>query len=155
MHDPFPDPDDLLPDIGDRIRCERRARGWSQAVLATSLGHERHHVRRLEAGLDSISAYAAACRAMGLTLDYLLSARWVMPEQQKPLTPRQVSVLAAVRGGGTLADAARRLGTTRQVVGARLSEAYRVLGVEALPVGDRRPAAVRMAEQQGLFVDAA
>lgn len=149
---PFQDPDEFLADVGDRIRAERLARGWTQARLADAAGLKRERIKVLEAGSDSLTAYAATCRAFGHSLDYLLSDRWSMPDPaSRALTPRQVAVLVESAAGGTLAEVARRLGTTREVVGARMSEVYRRLGVSGLPVGRRREAALRVARSKGLI----
>lgn len=153
--DPSEDWDDVLADLGDRIRAERQARAWSQQQLAQRAGLSAPAVHRLETGRTraTLSAYASACRAFGLALDYLLSARWEMPERRSRtrLTPRQADVLQAAEAGGTLSDVAQRLGTSRQLVGARLSEAYRVLGVADLPPERRRAVALRVARERGLL----
>lgn len=68
-----------------------------------------------------------------------------------PLTPRQAEVLTAAADGATLAVVAQRLGTTRETVAARLSDAYRRLDVTYLPRDERRAAAVRTARRRGLI----
>lgn len=68
-----------------------------------------------------------------------------------PLTPRQSTVLTAAADGAPLAVVAARVGTTRQQVAARLSEAYQRLGVTYLPRDQRRAAAVRTARTRGLI----
>lgn len=146
------DPEELLADLGDRIRAERQARGWTQAQLAEHSGLRRRRISDLEAGLDSLTAYAAVCRALCLALDYMLSDRWEMPARARGvLPPRHVAVLRESADGGTLAEVAQRMGSTRQAVGARLSEVYALLDVAGLPVGERRRAAVRIAEERGLL----
>lgn len=61
------------------------------------------------------------------------------------LSPRQTAVLTAAADGAPLSTVANRLGTTREQVAARLSEAYRRLDVTWLPRNERRAAAVRAA----------
>lgn len=68
-----------------------------------------------------------------------------------PLTPRQGQVLIAAADGAPLSEVARRLGTTRPQIAARLSEAYRRLDVTYLPRDQRRQEAVRVARKRGLI----
>ncbi|GAA1887788.1 hypothetical protein GCM10009837_06970 [Streptomyces durmitorensis] len=68
-----------------------------------------------------------------------------------PLTPRQAEVLTAAASGATLAEVAAQLGTPREQVSSRLSEAYKRLGVDWRPRGQRRAAAVRVARERGLI----
>ena len=68
-----------------------------------------------------------------------------------PLTPRQAAVLTAAADGAPLAEVARRLGTTRPQVAARLSDAYQRLDVTHLPRDQRRQAAVQAARRRGLI----
>lgn len=152
---PFPDWDDVLADIGDRIRAERRARGWSQTDLGRRSGVSLGTVKRLEAGDSSLLiTFAMACRAMGVDMGHLLSADWRMPERQLSLSPVQARVLAAVADGRPLKQAARVLGTTPTAVASVLAKTYRRLEVAELPRGQRRAAAVRVARAHGL-IDAA
>lgn len=67
------------------------------------------------------------------------------------LSPRQALVLAAAADGGPLSVVAARLGTSREQVSARLSEAYRALDVVWVPRNERRAAAVRAARTAGLI----
>ncbi|MBA2951624.1 LuxR C-terminal-related transcriptional regulator [Streptomyces himalayensis] len=68
-----------------------------------------------------------------------------------PLTPRQAQVLTAAADGAPLAEVARRLGTTRPQIAARLAEAYQRLDVTHLPRDERRAAAIRIARKRGLI----
>jgi DNA-binding NarL/FixJ family response regulator len=71
-----------------------------------------------------------------------------------PLTGRQAEVLTAAADGSSLVVVAGRLGTSREQVSARLSEAYRRLDVSWVPRDERRAAAVRVARGRGLIPDA-
>lgn len=155
---PYPDWDELTADIGDRIRAERHARGWSQTQLAQHAGATRAQVHNLEDGNIVFRTFLAACWALRVEPAHILSDGWVLPEPARErlrLTPMQTRVLAAAVSGDRLPVVAARLGTTRQVVAARLSEAYRLLGVSHLPVADRRAAAVQAAREHGLLSNAA
>ncbi|MEV6165751.1 helix-turn-helix domain-containing protein [Streptomyces sp. NPDC052052] len=152
----FQDRDELLADVGDRIRAERHARGWSQSVLGKRAGMARKTVAHVENGQTTLPLHclAALCRGLGMSMSDLLSDAWVMPArpEARVLTPRQVQILrVAASTGLSLPQVAARVGTTRQVVAARLSETYRELGVWDLPRDERRAAAVRVAEERGLF----
>lgn len=68
-----------------------------------------------------------------------------------PLTPRQAQVLTAAADGAPLSAVAARCGITREQAAARLSEAYRRLGVSRLPREERRAAAVDEARRRGLL----
>lgn len=68
-----------------------------------------------------------------------------------PLTPRQAQVLSAAADGAPLSAVAARCGITREQAAARLSEAYRRLGVARLPREKRRAAAVDEARRRGLI----
>jgi DNA-binding XRE family transcriptional regulator len=150
----YPDWDDAVADLGDRVRAERKARGWTQQQLAERCGLNAHQIKHVEAGATSIRNYLAACWGLGVELADLLSDRWRMPEPRARLTPMQARVVREAVSGDRLPVIAARIGTTRQVVGARLSEAYRLLGVSHLPVRERRAAAVRVAMKQGLIGEA-
>jgi DNA-binding NarL/FixJ family response regulator len=67
------------------------------------------------------------------------------------VSPRQAAVLAAGADGAPLSTVAERLGTTREQVSARLSEAYVRLDVTYLPRVERRAAAVRIARRHQLI----
>lgn len=149
---PFPDWDDVLADIGDRVRAERRARGWSQTELGRRMGVALATVKRLETGDSSLLiTFAMACRALGVDMGHLLSVQWRLPDRHLSLSPTQARVLEAVSDGRPLAQAARALGTTHTAVASVLTKAYRRLGVADVPRGQRRAAAVREARRHGLI----
>lgn len=151
----FPDWDDVLADIGDRIRAERHARGWSQTELGRRSGVSLATVKRLEAGDSSLLiTFVMACQAMSVDMGYVLSADWRMPERQLSLSPMQARVLAVVADGRPLKQAARVLGSTPTAVASVLANTYRRLEVADLPRGQRRAAAVRVAREHHL-IDAA
>lgn len=154
---PSPDWDDVLADIGDRIRAERRARGWSQTELARRAGLDWGTVKRLENGVGWLRTFTQACWGLEVPMDYLLSDRWQMPTRTQPalaLSEQQVRVLRAVADGRSITAAALALGIPRGGVAAQMSQIYRRLGVADLPQAERRAAAVRVAKQHGL-IDAA
>lgn len=155
---PLPDLEDVAASIAYRIRAERQARGWAQNALAVRCGGYRQLVRHLEEGRGlTVENLTRICWALGITVSALVSDAWTDPAAGPAghrLTPKQQEVLKAVAAGGTLLDAGRRIGMTRQQVGARLSEVYRALGVADQPDGKRRAAAVRIATEHGL-IDAA
>lgn len=70
---------------------------------------------------------------------------------RQPLTARQAEVLAAAEDGAPLAEVARRIGTSREQVASRLSEAYKRLDVAWLDRDERRAAAIRVARRRGLL----
>lgn len=153
-----PDLDDLVADLGDRIRAERLHRGWSQAQLGTRAGLPKKYVGLAEAGHAAlpVARLAQLCCGLGVSMSDLLSDRWVMPERKTPrvLTPRQVQILAEARTGAPLSVIAVRVGMPRESVGSRMSEVYRQLDVAHLPYG-RREAAIRVAVELGLLEPAA
>jgi len=157
---PSPDWDDLLADIGDRIRAERQARGWSIQRMGDHSGLPVITVKRLEAGSASLRVFAQACAALEVSMSYLLSAEWRMPPPKHVrngapgpvgLSPRQEGVLVEAAAGGSLAQVGARLGLDSRAVGAALSRAYQRLGVAFLPVHQRRSAAVEVAVRHGLI----
>ncbi|MGW2520507.1 helix-turn-helix domain-containing protein [Streptomyces sp. NPDC001617] len=160
---PFPDWEDVLADIGDRVRAERQARGWSETELARRAGIGRNTVRRMEKSGDaSLRCFVQACTGLGVTVDGLLSPAWQkpdpkpMPGVQAPrrpvsLSPRQVDVLREASSGDSLSQVGARLGMDVGTVGSTLSRVYRRLDVASLPQDERRAAAVRVAMQHGLF----
>jgi transcriptional regulator with XRE-family HTH domain len=152
---PFEDLDEYLADIGDRIRAERKARGWTETELARRAGVDRGTVRRIQDGIGPLRAFVQVCAGLGVDMDYLLSDRWVMPQRppQRPsLAPVHVRVLEAVAEGRTPAEAAEALGMPLDGLRSRLSEIYRRLGVEQVSRGvERRAAAVRVAVEHGLI----
>ncbi|MEU6016902.1 transcriptional regulator [Streptomyces sp. NPDC047515] len=156
----FQDRDELLADVGDRIRAERHARGWSQTVLGKHAGMTYKVVATIELGKGTLPLLhlAAVCEALGMSMSELLSEQWEMPARPPRrrgvpgvLSPRMALVLREAASGIPLTQVADRLGIPRSVVSSRLSEAYRVLGVSDLPRDERRAAAVRVAEARGLF----
>lgn len=139
-----------VADIGNRVLVERRARGWSQQRLADEAHLGVPQVRRLEQGPAPMQNFLAACDALGIEFSYLVSREW-RPPAVSPLTPRQITVLAAVEAEGTLARAAQRLGMTRPQVAARMSEAAHRLDVVHLPLRERRSVMLRVARERGLL----
>ncbi|MFD9443359.1 helix-turn-helix domain-containing protein [Streptomyces sp. NPDC060001] len=150
---PVPSPDDLLADIGDRIRAERQARGWSLNELGHRAGLARNTVRRLEEdGVGTLHTFALTCAALGVEMSLLLSDQWEIPERHPSLTVGQVKVLRAVAGGEPLSVAAGGLGMPVNGLASRLSQIYRRLDVVHVPRGlQRRMAAVEAARRHGLF----
>ncbi|WP_331764778.1 transcriptional regulator [Streptomyces sp. NBC_01238] len=156
----FQDRDELLADVGDRIRAERRARGWTQEQLGQRSNMSRQAIKRLENGASTMPLLSLAdvCEALGMSMSDLLSEQWQMPTLPPRrrgvtgvLSPRMAAVLRVAASGISLTQVAEQLGMPRPVVSSRLSEAYRVLGVADLPRDERRAAAVRVAEARGLF----
>ncbi|MEV4975571.1 helix-turn-helix domain-containing protein [Streptomyces scopuliridis] len=150
------DREEFLADFGDRIRAERQSRGWTQSDLGTRAGISQKVIAYIEAGKSTIPLLhlVAICHGLGMTVGDLLSDHWQMPdrpERKASLTPRQIHILREAASGDPLPLVAARVGTTRQVVASRLSEAYRLLGVADLPREERRVAAFRAAEARGLL----
>lgn len=149
---PSPDWDDVLADIGDRIRAERRARGWSQTALGQRAGLSLATIKRLENGETTLRGFVAACAALQVDIGTILAGEWQMPVLKPSLTPIQVRVLEAVAEVGTPELAAQRLGVARDTVTSRLSEIYRRLDLVHVPRGaERRAAAVRVAREYCLI----
>ena len=146
-----PDWDDVLADIGDRVRAERQARGWSQTDLAHRAGISVQAARRLEEGSVWLRPLMKACWAFRVPVDHLLSEQWKTPERRPTLAPRQVDVLREAGSGDSLTVVGVRLGMSSQAVGAALSRIYVRLGVADMPRGQRRQAAVRVARSNGLI----
>lgn len=150
---PAPSPhdyDEQVADISDRVRAERRARGWNQQQLAARAHMVLHQVKRLEQGSAPMRSYLAVCDALGIEFSALVAVDWEMPARSV-LTPRQAEVIKAVAATQTFLDAALLLGTTREQVGARMSEVYRLLDVTHVPYGRRREAAVEAARRRGIL----
>jgi len=152
---PSPDWDDILADIGDRIRAERQARGLAQQDLADRARLDRVTVRRLEDGIGSIRVFVQACWVLEVDPGQLMAEQWAMPAPKASprysLSPRQAQVLQAVAGGDSLSRVGVHLGLDRSTVASFLSQAYRRLGVADLPVRERRAVAIRVAMKHGLF----
>jgi len=147
-----PDWDDLLADIGDRIRAERKARGWSQTELGLRAGLSLTLVQRLENGQTTLRSFVAACAVLEVNIGDLLAGEWKVPQVRPRLTPAQMRVLQAVADFGTATAAADRLGIPRDTVTSRLSEIYRRVGLTHLRRGEeRRAAAVEAATRHGLI----
>jgi DNA-binding CsgD family transcriptional regulator len=149
-----------LADIGDRIRAERQARGWSVHRMSMRSGLPVITVKRLEAGSGSLRVFAQACKGLDVAMAYLLSEDWQMPALRPVrsampspvgLSPRQAEVLREAASGDSLATIGGRLGLDPRAVGAALSRAYQRLGVALLPSRERRVAAVRVAVKHGLI----
>lgn len=149
---PSPDWDDVLADIGDRIRAERQARRWSQTELGLRAGLSLNTVKRLENGNTTLRGFVAACAALGVGIGHLLAGEWKVPAVRPSLTPSQARMLRSVASCQAVDAAATQLGMSRDALSSRLSEIYRRLGVTHLPRGEeRRAAAVRVAVQHGLI----
>jgi transcriptional regulator with XRE-family HTH domain len=149
---PSPDWDDVLADIGDRVRAERQARRWSQSELGQRAGLGVVAVNRLETGKSTLlSNFVMACAALNVDMAHLLSDEWALPAVGPTLAPAQVRALREVAGGDPLRVAGARLGMSPERLASHLSLAYRRLGVSHLPRGERRAAAVRVAMQHDLF----
>lgn len=152
VQDVLLDVDEVIADIGDRVRAERQALGWSQVTLAERVGMTDQRIRRLESGAVSLRNLLEVCSAMGVEVSELLSPQWRLPLQVASLTDRQVEVLQAAADGAPLSEvAADRLKMPREGLASHLSEVYRRLGVADLPLGARRAAAVRIARERGLL----
>jgi DNA-binding CsgD family transcriptional regulator len=151
----------MLADIGERIRAERHARGWSEAWLGRKAGMGRNTVRRLENGDASLRSFVLACTALGVPMDRLLASSWKPPDQRHAegptrqvrvsLSPREARVLREAASGDSLSRVGARLGMDSRAVGWTLSRVYQRLGVAHLARGERRAAAVRVAMHHGLF----
>lgn len=149
---PSPDWDEVLADIGDRIRAERKARGLAESALADRAHLGRAAIRRAQQGIGTIRVLLQVCSGLGVEVDYLLSRDWVMPESDQPrLSAAQVGVLREAASGASLTDVAARLGMSRSAVSSHLTRIYQQLGVAGLPRDQRRSAAARVAMQYGLF----
>lgn len=150
-HGTGPDWDDVLADIGDRIRAERKARHWTHTELGRRTGMSVATVKRLENGETSLSGFVRACAALEVPMGRLLSDEWRLPVPGPSLTVRQVEVLRVVADGRPLSVAAPVLGMTPQGLASVLSGIYRRLGVADVARDRRRQAAVRVAVDHGLF----
>ncbi|MFJ8727705.1 helix-turn-helix domain-containing protein [Streptomyces sp. NPDC093269] len=152
---PF-DLEDYLADIGDRIRAERQARGWTLPELANLAGIGLATLKRIESGNLSMRPFLQACWALEVPPDHVMSDRWSLPGavRELHLSPRQVRVLREAASGDSLSQVAARLGEDSRAVGACLSQVYGRLGVAEVPQAERRAAAVRVAMQHNLFTPA-
>ncbi|MFE1451945.1 LuxR C-terminal-related transcriptional regulator [Streptomyces olivaceoviridis] len=146
------DLDDELADIGDRVRAERLARGWTETELARRANVSRVTVRRIQDGVGPLRAFVQICSGLRVDMGYLLSDQWVMPERKPSLTEAQVRILSAVADGRPIAEAAADLNITPEGLSSVLTQVYRRLGVTQVPRGvERRAAAVRVAVRHGLL----
>ncbi|QLJ06799.1 helix-turn-helix domain-containing protein (plasmid) [Streptomyces sp. NEAU-sy36] len=143
--------DERVADLGDRVRAERQARGWSQPELGKRAGLALVTVQRLESGQSSLRTFLMACSVLGVDLAHLLSSQWQMPVPRPTLTRRQAQVLREVASGDSLSVVGARLGMAQTTVGAYLSQAYQKLGVADVAVAKRRATAVRVATEHGLL----
>jgi len=149
---PSPDWDDVLADIGDRVRAERKDRGLTESELADRAHLARDTIRRVQQGIGSIRVLLQVCSALGVDAGHLLSRNWVMPDNDQPrLSACQVDVLREASSGAPLTGVAARLGMSRSAVSSHLTRIYQQLGVSGLPQDQRRTAAARVAMQHGLF----
>lgn len=148
---PCPDWDEVLADIGDRIRAERQARGWSESRLAARAGLSRATVKRLEAGAVTLRVFSQSCFALEVDMAHVLSDQWRMPTSRVHLTAWQVQLLSSVANGETLAEAASSLGLAREGLAARLSKIYARMGLSDVPKDARRAEALRIASEHGLI----
>lgn len=154
------DLDERLADIGDRIRAERHARGWSVKRMAIASGLTAITVKRLEVGNGSMRVFIQACAGLGIAMADLLADDWQMPEARpvragRPgpigLSPKQTLVLREAASGDSLSQIGARIGMDSRAVGAALSRAYERLGVALMPAERRRAEAVRVAVEHGLL----
>lgn len=150
-----PDWDELLADIGDRIRAERKARGWSQTELGLRAGLSLTLVQRLENGLTTLRSFVAACAVLEVNIGDLLAGEWQVPPVRPRLTPAQARVLQAVADSGTAAAAADRLGIPLATVRSRMSEIYRQFDLMHLRRGEERRAAAVEAATRHRLINAA
>lgn len=68
-------PDDLLVQLGERVRKLRKRRGWTQVVMAEKIGLDRSFIADVERGKRNISILNLEIMAKGfrVTLSQLLS----------------------------------------------------------------------------------
>ncbi|MCX5000917.1 helix-turn-helix domain-containing protein [Streptomyces longwoodensis] len=149
---PLEDLEDLLADIGDRVRAERQFRGWTQAELAQRAQLGTVALSSLERGRPTLlSTLVLACTALGVDLAHVMSSDWREPERGPSMTPQQAVVLREAAAGGSLTEIGARLDMTAAEVGSTLTRVYQRLEVTHVPRAERRAAAVRMAVQHGLI----
>lgn len=148
---PFQELDEYLADIGDRIRAERQARGWSQGWLADRAELSLNTLKRLEGGTGTLRVMAQACRALGVPMAHLLSDQWQMPDSGPSLTPLQVQVLREAASGDPAEVVGVVLGLSATQVSHQLRGVYERFGVKGLSPKDMRGAAVRIARFHGLI----
>jgi len=61
-------PDDLLTQLGKRIKRLRQSRGWTQVVMAERIGMDRSFLADVERGKRNISILNLHLIAMGLDI---------------------------------------------------------------------------------------
>jgi ribosome-binding protein aMBF1 (putative translation factor) len=68
------DENDLATTVGERIRFERKKRGWPQKELASATGIARPNIARLESGrqIPSLPTLQRVARSFGVPLSELL-----------------------------------------------------------------------------------
>ncbi|MCA1224103.1 LuxR C-terminal-related transcriptional regulator [Streptomyces sp. 8L] len=148
---------DHLGDLGVRIRIERDSRGWTSLDLAQRSGLGESTVKYIEGGRSNV--YVTSLRriadALGTSVGQLLSDEWRPPAPQREvlvLSDRQAQALwLTLVEGMTLQQAATVAHASREVMGSRLTHAYRALGVGHLPQAERRVEALRVAGEHGLI----
>lgn len=146
------DLDDILADMGDRIRAERTARNWSRPQLSERAGISSPAIKRLEKhGHCTMATYVLACAALDISVSAVLSENWTLPEQIPTLAPRQLDVLEALAKGGSLSKAANRLNMPVRGVSSVVSRIYEKLGVQHLREQNRREAAIAIARKYDLI----
>lgn len=94
-----PDPgQDLRHCIAARVRDLRKARGWSQAVLAERSGVSLNHVSLIEQAkrVPGIDVALRLASALGITLDALVTAQ-TTPEESWPA--EAIGLLRSLPGG--------------------------------------------------------
>jgi transcriptional regulator with XRE-family HTH domain len=71
------EPENLLQAIGDRIAARRKAKGWSQADLAKTLGKHTNSVSRWETGAQEMAVgdALALAKALDVSVQELLEPR--------------------------------------------------------------------------------
>ncbi|MGK8200675.1 helix-turn-helix domain-containing protein [Burkholderia cepacia] len=75
---------EMVQEIGQRLAAVRRARGWTQAVLADKLGLEKESVSRLESGKVAISIERLVmfCDVLDVPIEEVLTSASVHPTDE-------------------------------------------------------------------------
>lgn len=149
------DLDDVLADIGDRYRAERKARGWSQVDFAEKSGLNLHTIKNLEAGRAKyLTVYVLAAQALKREFIYMMSAEWRVPESVPSLPPFYAKVLEAIVRAGvdkTLSEAGSLIGMKGNAMASAMSRIYVKLHVPYQMGVDRKREAVKKALKYGLI----